>query len=87
MLGRTGGGGHPLPQGRAVCALHVSWTSEALCFPGSSSCRLLPGTGTKQCYGLGGDAGLAEMPPQTSRLEQRSLSGLGESGDASLTVI
>jgi len=40
-----------------------------------------------RCHGLGGDAGLAEMSPWASRLEQRSLAGLGEGEDVSLTAV
>lgn len=86
-VGENRGWWVPRTQGWAVCVLHISLTGDAPRFPGSTGCRLLPGTGTKQCRGLGRDAGLAEMPPQASRLEQRSPSGLGEGGDASLTVI
>lgn len=85
-VGKNQGWWVPRTQGRAVCVLCISWTGDAPGFPGSTSCRLLPGTGTKQCGGLGRDAGLAEMPPQASCLEQRSLPRLGGGGAVSPTI-
>lgn len=80
-VGENRGWWVPCPQGRTRCELRVSLSGNAPRFPGSTGCRLIPGTGTKQCRRLSRDA------PQASHLEQRSLSGTGEGTEASLTVI
>lgn len=68
-VGENRGWWVPCPQGRTRCELRVSLSGNAPRFPGSTGCRLIPGTGTKQCRRLSRDAGLAEMP-----LRHRTLS-------------
>lgn len=80
VWGELGVVGALFPGEDSLCTTHLP--SSAPCFPGGSSCGLLPGTGTKQCHGLG-----RSVPPWASLLEQRSLSGLGGGGGVSLAAI